>query len=82
MRILVWILRIVLFFVLFGFAIKNDQVVTLKFFMGTEWELRLVFVILGAFAVGALVGVTSTFASLLRKRREIGKLRRDLARAS
>ncbi|MDX9700189.1 MAG: lipopolysaccharide assembly protein LapA domain-containing protein [Rhodocyclaceae bacterium] len=81
MRIVMWILRVVLFLVLFGFAVKNDQLVQLNFFFGREWQLPLVFVILAAFAAGALLGVTSTFASLLRKRREIGKLRRDLSRA-
>ncbi|MFN3986947.1 MAG: lipopolysaccharide assembly LapA domain-containing protein [Rhodocyclaceae bacterium] len=82
MRIVIWALRIVLFLVLFGFAVKNDQLVELKFFFGNEWQLPLVFVILVAFAAGALLGVTSTFASLLRSRREIGRLRRDLSKVS
>ena len=34
-----------------------------------------------SFAAGALLGVTATFASLLRKRREISQLRRQLERA-
>lgn len=81
MRIVMWILRLALFFVLFGFAVKNDQLVSLHFFFGKEWTMSLVFVILVAFAAGSVLGVTATFASLLRKRREIGKLRRDLAKA-
>lgn len=81
MRILMWIFRFLLFFILFGFAVKNDQLVDLKFFFGSEWQLPLVFVILAAFAVGALLGVTAVFSSLLGKRREIGRLRRELARA-
>ncbi|MBL8442572.1 MAG: LapA family protein [Zoogloeaceae bacterium] len=81
MRILMWAFRIFLFLFLFGFAVKNDQLVTLKFFFGSEWQLPLVFVILAAFAAGAMLGVTSTFTSLLRKRREIGRLKRDLSRA-
>lgn len=81
MRIVMWILRLALFFVLFGFAVKNDQIVSLHFFFGKEWSLSLVFVILIAFAAGAILGVTATFASLLRNRREIGRLRRELVRA-
>jgi len=80
MRILMWTLRVLLFLLLFGFAVKNDQLVTLYFFFGSEWQMPLVFVILAAFAAGAVLGVTSTFASLLRYRREIGRLRRDAAK--
>ncbi len=81
MRILIWVLRILLFFLLFGFAVKNDQLVDVHFFFESQWSLPLVFVILAAFAAGAILGVTATFASLLGKRREISRLRRDLARA-
>lgn len=80
MSILMWIFRIVLFLLLFGFAVKNDQLVDLKFFFGSDFQLPLVFVVLVSFAIGALLGVTSTFASLLRNRREIGKLRKELSK--
>ena len=80
MRILMWVLRILLFFFLFGFAVKNDQLVDLPFFFGQAWTLPLVFVILAAFAAGAGLGVTATFASLLGKRREISRLRREVTR--
>jgi hypothetical protein len=49
--------------------------------MGKQWQLPLVLVILGAFAAGALVGVTATLSSLVRQRREIGKLRKSLRKA-
>lgn len=81
MRIVMWVVRILLFFILFGFAVKNDQLVTLNFFFEREWQMPLVFVILAAFAAGALLGVTSTFASLLRNRREISRLRREAEHA-
>lgn len=80
MRILLWAIRLLLFFLLFGFAVKNDQLVDLRFFLGSEWSLPLVFVILAAFAAGAVLGVTATFASLLGKQREIGRLRRENSR--
>ncbi|HJV28289.1 MAG TPA: LapA family protein [Aromatoleum sp.] len=81
MRFVMWIFRLLLFFMLFGFAVKNDHLVVLQFFFGSSWQLPLVFVILAAFTAGALLGVTATFASLLRQRREIGKLRKQLQRA-
>lgn len=81
MQVLIWVVRVALFLLLFGFAVKNDQVVTLNFFFGSAWALPLVFVILAAFAAGALLGVTATFASLLAYRREAGRLRKSAARA-
>jgi len=80
MRIVMWTLRLLLFFFLFGFAVKNDHLVSLHFFFGAEWQLPLVFVILVTFAAGALLGVTATLASLLRQHRECSRLRRQLAR--
>lgn len=78
MRAIIWFIRLLLFFLLFGFAIKNDHLVTLNFFFGSQWQLPLVFVILVSFAAGALMGVTATIASLVRQRREISRLRRQL----
>jgi lipopolysaccharide assembly protein A len=80
MRIVMWAIRLLLFFLLFGFAVKNDQLVDLHFFLGSEWSLPLVFVILAAFAAGTVLGVTATFATLLGKQREIGRLRREVVR--
>jgi uncharacterized integral membrane protein len=80
MRPVMWFLRLLLFFFLFGFAVKNDELVSLHFFFGAQWRLPLVFVILVAFAAGTVLGVTATIASLLRQRREIGRLRRQLQR--
>ncbi|QID17393.1 LapA family protein [Nitrogeniibacter mangrovi] len=81
MRILIWIVRLAIFLVLFGFAVKNDQIVSLKSYLGGQWHLPLVFVILIAFAAGAVVGVSATVSSLLRQRREIARLRRSLRKA-
>ncbi|HRP64921.1 LapA family protein [Thauera sp. WH-1] len=81
MRAIIWFIRLLLFFLLFGFAIKNDHLVTLSFFFGSQWQLPLVFVILLTFAAGALLGVTATLASLIGQRREISRLRRQLEQA-
>jgi uncharacterized integral membrane protein len=81
MNALVWFIRFILFILLFGFAVKNDHGVDLLFYFGRQWHFPLVFIILVAFAVGALMGVTATIASLLKQRREIFRLRKQLARA-
>lgn len=75
MRALIWLLRLILFLLLFGFAIKNDDVVVLRFFFGTQWQMPLVLVILLFVIVGVLIGVTATVATLYRQHREIGELR-------
>lgn len=81
MRSLIWLFRGLVFLLLFGFAVKNDEVVTLRFFFGSEWHLPLVFVMLVFFAAGIVLGATATLASWFRQWREIGRLRKALRRA-
>lgn len=78
MRYFNWLLRAALFIVLLGFAVKNDQPVTLRYFFGFEWESPLVIVLLIFFAAGALVGILAMLFSLLQQRREISRLKRDV----
>ena len=67
-----------LFIVLLGFAVKNDQPITLRYFFGYEWQSSLVIVLLIFFAAGAAVGVLAMFANVLQQRREIVALKRDI----
>lgn len=76
MKILSWIVRIFVFIVLFGLAIKNSTLVELKFFFDQAWQMPLSLVILIAFGVGAAFGISAVLATLVRQRRELGKLRR------
>ena len=78
MRYLNWVLRAVLFIVLLGFAVKNDQPVTLRYFFGYEWQSSLVIVLLVFFAAGAAVGVLAMLTNVLQQRREIARLKRDI----
>ncbi len=78
MRYFDWVLRIVLFLVLLGFAVKNDQSVTLRYFFGYEWHSSLVFVLLLFFSAGTVVGVLAMFSKVLQQRREIARLKRDI----
>jgi uncharacterized integral membrane protein len=78
MRFLNWMLRAALFIVLLGLAVKNDQIVKLSYFFGLEWETSLVILLLVFFAAGALAGILAMFVSLLKQRREISRLKRDI----
>lgn len=75
MRSLIWIFRAAAFVLLLGFAIKNSGIVTLSFFFGLSWALPLVFVLLLFFVLGAVVGLTGTFATILSQRRELARLK-------
>ena len=78
MRYFNWILRVALFIVLLGFAVKNDQPVTLRYFFGYEWQSSMVIVLLIFFAAGATIGVLAMLAEVLQQRREIARLKRDI----
>ena len=77
MRYLVWPMRAVLFLLLLGFAVKNDQPVVLKYFFGYEWQTSLVVILLFFFTAGVLVGVLAMLGKMFSQRRELAALRRD-----
>ena len=76
MRTLALLLKIVLFVLLLGFAVKNSDVVTLHYFLGYEWQSPLALVILLSFASGLLVGLLACSWRLLHNHRELRHLRR------
>jgi len=78
MRYFNWVLRAALFVVLLGFAVKNDQPVTLRYFFDYEWQSSLVIVLLLFFSAGAAVGVIAMLPNVLLQRREIARLKRDI----
>ena len=78
MRYMIWLLRIVLFLILLGFAMKNDQPVVLHYFFGYEWQSSLILILLLFFAVGVSVGVLAVLGNIFRQRREIAILKREL----
>jgi len=52
-----WTLKAAIFFTLFAFALNNQGDVTVRFFFGQKWTAPMVLVVLGAFALGVLIGV-------------------------
>ena len=77
MRYLSWAFRILLFVLLFGFALKNSDPVTVRFYLGAHWEASLALVALVFFVVGAAAGAVACLGYIYRQRREILQLRKE-----
>jgi uncharacterized integral membrane protein len=73
-------LKIVLFLFLLGFAALNSEAVTLRYFLGLEWQAPLSLVILLAFALGLITGLLACSLRLLRSHRELRGLKKELHR--
>jgi len=72
------VLWALLFVAIFMFARKNDDPITLRFFLGLSWEAPLVLVLLASFVFGAAFGVLACVSRWFRQRREILRLKREL----
>jgi putative membrane protein len=75
MKVLVWLVRGIVFVALFGLAVKNSGPVDLRFYLDGAWQAPLSVVILVAFAAGAAVGLTAAIVVLVRQGRELRQLR-------
>ncbi|TJZ74023.1 LapA family protein [Chitiniphilus eburneus] len=78
MRYLLWLIKFLLFVVLFVFAMHNAEPVALKFLLGYSWEAPLALVLLAFFILGALLGLTAALGQVVRQRRELVALRKEL----
>ena len=78
MRYLLWVLKFALFVLVLTFAVKNTDPVTVRYYLGGEWQAPLVFVLLVAFCVGVAAGLGAGLAQVFRQRGEIAALRREL----
>ncbi|TCV90523.1 LapA family protein [Sulfurirhabdus autotrophica] len=78
MRYLAWALRLLLFILLLGFAAKNSEVVSLHYYLGYEWQAPLVLVLMVFFLAGIVIGVVANMLSILRLKREILGLKKEL----
>lgn len=75
MRYLVWAWRIVLFLLFMGFALKNTEVVALRYYFGAEWRAPLTLLLLVFFGTGVGIGIISCLATIFKLRREITLLK-------
>ncbi len=69
MKYLMWLLNAAIFFVLFAFALNNQDSVTLHLFFGASWQAPLVLVILAALVLGLFLGVAVMLPLWLRAKR-------------
>jgi uncharacterized integral membrane protein len=76
------IAKVLLFFLLLGFAALNSDSVTLRYFLGMSWQAPLSLVILAAFAIGLLAGLIGCSLRLLRNQRDVRALQRQLDKLS
>ncbi len=77
MQTFVWIIRFLLVVVLVWFAARNSDTVKLRGFLSDQsWEAPLVFVLLVVFVTGVVIGLLAWVPTVVRQRREIGRLRR------
>ncbi|MBX9811947.1 MAG: LapA family protein [Burkholderiales bacterium] len=78
MRYLLWLFKFALFVLVLSFAIKNTETVTVRYYLGHEWQAPLVFVLLVFLCAGIAIGIVASLTYLFRQRREIIALKREL----
>ncbi|HEY7675048.1 MAG TPA: LapA family protein [Burkholderiales bacterium] len=81
MRLVTYVTRVLwalLFVGVFVFALKNEDLVTLRLLPGLAWEAPLIVALLAAFFLGALLGVLACLSRGFRQHREILRLKREL----
>ena len=82
MRYLAWFVKLALFGLVVVFLAKNVEPVTVRYYLGGEWQAPLFLVLSLAFLSGVLIGVAAGLAPIFRQRREIAALRRELDAAA
>jgi uncharacterized integral membrane protein len=69
LKYLMWLLNAAIFFVLFAFALNNQEPITLRLFFGAQWQAPLVLVLLLTLLLGVVLGVIVMLPLWLRARR-------------
>jgi putative membrane protein len=81
MQAFVWILRFLIVVILVWFAVKNSQLIDVNGLPGQTWQAPLVFVLLVVFVAGVVIGLLAWIPTVVRQRREIGRIRKSAAQA-
>jgi uncharacterized integral membrane protein len=77
-RVLTTLVWLVVFVFLLLLAIKNAQPVTVRFYFGLEWATPLILLLLLVFATGAVLGMIACLPPIVRQRRDIAGLRKEM----
>jgi putative membrane protein len=78
MHYLMWIIKLFLFLLILSFALVNTDPVTVRYYLGYQWQAPLVLVLLVAVCIGALIGLLVGLFQALRLRRQVSALKREL----
>ncbi|WP_367394941.1 lipopolysaccharide assembly LapA domain-containing protein [Cupriavidus sp. Agwp_2] len=78
MKLFAWIVRIVVFVLLFVLALRNTADASLQLFFNAVWHAPLILILFAAFVLGAVAALASVAPGLMRQRMELAKLRRAL----
>ena len=84
MQLIAWLIKIVIFIALLGFALGNTEVVHLGVFGKQEvgFDAPLVVFLLGFFALGMIVGLLTLAPRVMRQRRQVERLQEKLGHVS
>jgi uncharacterized integral membrane protein len=77
MKIFVRLIAVALFIVFFDFALKNTDEVVLRLFWNAQAKTPLILLLLVFLVFGMIVGVLAMTGTVLRYRRELGRLRTE-----
>lgn len=77
MTYIAWFIRVVLFLLLLGFAIKNSEPVTLNYYLSYQWRAPLVLVLALFLLIGVVVGLLAASGTIFRQRRSLQALKRE-----
>ncbi|MGL4666613.1 MAG: LapA family protein [Saezia sp.] len=68
-KIIFWIINAIIFLLLFIFAFKNQDSVTLKF-INMQWDMPLIILILIVFAIGCFFGILAMLPFIWNQRKK------------
>lgn len=79
MKYLAWLLKAVLFFLVFAFALNNQGDVRVHFLFGAYWHAPLVLVLLLTLTAGLFLGIAVMLPLWLKARRRASQLASSVA---
>jgi putative membrane protein len=78
MRYFLWLVKFALFVLVLSFAVKNTETVSVRYYLGLEWQAPLVLVLLTFFCLGVVIGIIASLGQVFRQRRQISALKSEL----
>jgi lipopolysaccharide assembly protein A len=79
MNVARWIVGTVVFLLLLLLSLQNAELVTVRFYHWFSWQAPLIFLLLIAFAGGAVAGLLAGLVRATRLKRQVMRLRREHA---